>query len=94
MFPSAAELGAAGTSEPTPNTYIQEGRRGSADLSTPVQETPLKAAGARAMPLLCGLHGTAGASSSIPLRGNSAGLLLREDTSGAWRRRSCHCGNN
>lgn len=94
MFPIAAELGAAGTSELTPNTYVQDGRRGSADLSTPVQETPLKAAGASAMPLPCGLHAIAGASSSIPLRGNSAGLLLREDTSGAWRRRSRRCRNH
>lgn len=62
-----AEL-AAGTSETTPNAYIQDGRQDDAGLS-PRPGTPLfKAAGVVAMSFPWGLYGTAGASGSTSLR--------------------------
>lgn len=70
-----AEL-AAGTSETTPNAYIQDGRQDYAGLSTRPGTPPFKAAGVGAMSLPWGLYGTAGASGSISLRAHCAGLVL------------------
>lgn len=69
-----AEL-AAGTSETTPNAYIQDGRQDYAGLSTRPGTPPFKAAGVGAMSLPWGLYGTAGASRSISLRAHWVAAL-------------------